>query len=353
MARRRLHARCKAFGQNRTEQGCGKYQNENDIEHPIVQQPLAGRVERLMRNQRGCKCSGDLRKRERPDRQLVIEIVSICAAHKPRGRPFARQQGGYDTRNDQKIVENLDHEFHGINQKAGNEEEDRNKQRLAEKLKLGAGRRFARRSVDRKPRKKRAYDAGKLDCIREEPSYRHEDNRAGEVIHRLRHLLKKGERKLESVNINDLVRSTAALLNSELIGRETGVGLDLENRLLLVTGDSVQLQQVLLNLVMNAMDAMASTPLAQRIIQISTRGLENGLLEVMVKDRGHGIRPLENGHLFEPFYTTKSHGLGLGLTICSTIVEAHGGRLTLANREGGGAIAGFSLPTQTPLVDAA
>jgi C4-dicarboxylate-specific signal transduction histidine kinase len=104
---------------------------------------------------------------------------------------------------------------------------------------------------------------------------------------------------------------------------------------------------------MNGMDAMASTPANQRHILISTRGMESGLMEVLVRDRGHGVRPLENGRLFEPFYTTKDHGLGLGLTICSTIIHAHGGRLTLVNQEGGGAIAGFSLPTQAPAIDAA
>ena len=98
----------------------------------------------------------------------------------------------------------------------------------------------------------------------------HEDNRAGEVIHRLRSLLKKGERKTEYVNINDLVRSTVSLLHSELIGRDISLRLDLDHAPLLTCGDSVQLQQVLLNLVMNAMDAMASTPIAQRSIQIST-----------------------------------------------------------------------------------
>jgi len=181
----------------------------------------------------------------------------------------------------------------------------------------------------------------------------HEDNRAGEVIHRLRDLLKKGERKVENVNINDLVRSTISLLNSELVGRDINVRLDLGNSAFLVRGDPVQLQQVLLNLVMNAMDAMASTPMAWRLILISTRGAHSGMVELLVKDSGHGIRPKENGHLFEPFYTTKDHGLGLGLAICSTIIRAHQGKLTLVNDQRGGAIAGFSLPIQEPAIGTA
>ena len=181
----------------------------------------------------------------------------------------------------------------------------------------------------------------------------HEDNRAGEVIHRLRGLLKKGERKMESVNVNDLVRSTVRLLHSELIGRDISLRLDLDHDPFFTRGDSVQLQQVLLNLVMNAMDAMASTPMAQRSILISTRGAKTGMIDVLVKDRGHGIRPKENGRLFEPFYTTKAHGLGLGLALCSTIIEAHQGKLTLVNGEGGGAVARFSLPAQQPAVSSA
>jgi signal transduction histidine kinase len=90
--------------------------------------------------------------------------------------------------------------------------------------------------------------------------------------------------------------------------------------------------------------------MAQRFILISTREAETGMVDVLVKDRGHGIRPKENGHVFEPFYTTKDHGLGLGLTLCSTIIHAHQGRLTLVNDEGGGAIAVFSLPIQQPAI---
>ncbi|MGX1420143.1 signal transduction histidine kinase/ABC-type uncharacterized transport system substrate-binding protein [Bradyrhizobium elkanii] len=172
----------------------------------------------------------------------------------------------------------------------------------------------------------------------------HEDNRAGEVIRRLRSLLRKGERKAESVKLNDLINSTIGLLNSELIRRDVNVKLELADNLPMTSGDPIQLQQVLLNLVMNAMDAMASTPTAKRSVLISTHEKPTGSVEVRVKDRGHGIPLSANGHLFEPFYTTKQHGLGLGLTICSTIIQAHGGKLTLVNDQNDGAIAGFSVP---------
>jgi signal transduction histidine kinase len=171
-----------------------------------------------------------------------------------------------------------------------------------------------------------------------------EDHRAGDIIERLRNLLRKGERKTELVDINELVRSTVALLKSELIGRHIEVETVFASGLPEILGDPVQLQQVLLNLFMNAMDAMASTPNALRRITTSTQAGQAEDVEVLIRDFGSGIKPEVENQLFSPFYTSKPHGLGLGLTICSTIAQAHGGKLTLNNAGERGAIAVFSLP---------
>jgi PAS domain S-box-containing protein len=171
-----------------------------------------------------------------------------------------------------------------------------------------------------------------------------EDNRAGEVIHRLRGLMKKGESKRESVDLNDVVHSTLRLLHTEMINRRTKVRTDLDGGLPMVTGDAVQLQQVLLNLMMNAMDAMNHMDPSGRTIMVATRTTRDGLIELTVVDRGKGIDSVKRPHLFQPFFTTKQTGLGLGLSICSSIIKSHGGTLDLTNNANGGATARFRLP---------
>ena len=180
----------------------------------------------------------------------------------------------------------------------------------------------------------------------------HEDNRAGDVIERLRGLLKKGERKSEVIDLNELVESTIALLHSELIGRNIEVETDLAGDLPQVWGDPIQLQQVLLNLFMNAMDAMASTNDVLRRVKVSTHLSKDSAAEVRIRDRGHGIKLENQAELFKPFYTSKEHGLGLGLSICSTIAQAHGGALDLFNHADRGAVAVLSLPVSNQLVAA-
>jgi signal transduction histidine kinase len=179
-----------------------------------------------------------------------------------------------------------------------------------------------------------------------------EDSRAGQVIQRLRKLLRKGEHQTALVSLNDLISSTLGLLRSELVNRNIKVETDLKTDLPPIMGDSVQLQQVLLNLMMNAMEAMASTPPSERTLGIGTRTTGEGYAEVSITDRGPGMSPDELKRLFEPFFTTKERGLGLGLSICSTIIRSHRGRLNLSNSSGGGVTAIVSVPLPLHLVAA-
>lgn len=171
-----------------------------------------------------------------------------------------------------------------------------------------------------------------------------DDNRAGEVVHRMRALLKRSESKFETVDLNDIVGSTMQLLHSELINRRVRFSCALDDALPLVFGDRIQLQQVLLNLVMNAIDSMNDQAPSRRMIVISTRSLNERDIEISVGDRGTGLSPAHEARVFQPFFSTKERGLGLGLSICSSIVKAHGGKLSLANSPTGGATATFTLP---------
>jgi len=171
-----------------------------------------------------------------------------------------------------------------------------------------------------------------------------EDNRADDIIRRVRGMLKKGERKSAPIKLNDLVRATLRLLRSELIQRRVSVQLELAGDLPAALGDEVQVQQVLTNLLINAMDAVTSPGVRERSISIATAAPRPGWVETVVSDRGPGVAPEQQAKLFEPFHTTKDHGLGLGLAICKSIVNAHGGVLGIANNPDGGVRASFTLP---------
>jgi len=178
-----------------------------------------------------------------------------------------------------------------------------------------------------------------------------DDNRAGEVVRRLRRLLGKGEGKSEQIDLNQLVESTLSLLHSELLKRKINVEVVLAADMPASFGDSVQLQQVLLNLIMNAMEAMSAEPPLRRELIVRTR-VATDQIEALIVDCGHGLTPEARTRLFQPFFTTKEFGLGLGLSICSTIVKSHGGKLTVQNNADGGATAAFTLPTQFAMAPA-
>jgi two-component system sensor kinase FixL len=163
------------------------------------------------------------------------------------------------------------------------------------------------------------------------------DHRARAVIQRLRAMLRKEESRLQALDLNDLVEESLRLMRSDLLNRGVTVVVDLEPGLPVVSGDRNQLQQVLLNFLMNACDAMDAQPQSERRLRVVSRASAPGRVEIAVSDRGAGIAPSDLERIFEPFVTTKAKGLGLGLAICRSIVDAHGGRLWATNGADGGA----------------
>src|SRR5882672_4422836 len=172
-----------------------------------------------------------------------------------------------------------------------------------------------------------------------------DDKRAGEVIKRLRTLFRKEEVRYRALEVNDVALDVLKMMRSDLLNRDVAVRTELAAGLPQVDGDPVQLQQVLLNLVMNGCDAMDGVP-GERRLTLRTAAAAGGEIEVSVTDRGRGIPPADLQRIFEPFVSTKTEGMGLGLAVCRTIVAAHAGRLWAANNRDGGASFHFTLPAK-------
>jgi C4-dicarboxylate-specific signal transduction histidine kinase len=170
-----------------------------------------------------------------------------------------------------------------------------------------------------------------------------DDRRAGAVIQRVRALIRKDETELHGVSPNDVVTDVLELAHSDLIQRAVAVATRLAPSVPEVQGDRVQLQQVLLNLIVNACDAMVDNPPPLRALVITTLA-RSGAVRISVSDSGTGITTQPIDAVFQPFVTSKRHGLGLGLAICRSIVDAHGGRLWAVNNRGGGATFHVLLP---------
>jgi signal transduction histidine kinase len=172
------------------------------------------------------------------------------------------------------------------------------------------------------------------------------DQRAGEVIRRLHALFRRGEREFERLDAKELVQDVLRILHSDLVVRGVEIQADLREGLPPIDGDRVELQQVLLNLVMNACDAMRAVAEGKRGLYIRTRSVGADGVQISVRDSGEGFAAEEYQRLFDPFYSTKPQGLGLGLSICRAIVRAHRGRLWGTSVAGKGATFHVLLPAR-------
>jgi signal transduction histidine kinase len=176
-----------------------------------------------------------------------------------------------------------------------------------------------------------------------------DDQRAGGVIHKLRSLFGKGELKLQPLDLPELISDVLVLLRYDATARHVHLKSEIEPGIPKILGDRIHLQQVLLNLIVNAIDALAELDATGRSVRVLSRMIGPATVEVRVCDNGPGIPDDQFSRLFEPFFTTKKTGMGMGLPVSQTIIEAHKGRLTAENRDDGGACFCFTLQTTTLL----
>ncbi|WP_050402928.1 PAS domain S-box protein [Bradyrhizobium embrapense] len=168
--------------------------------------------------------------------------------------------------------------------------------------------------------------------------------RASEVIRRVRTLAKKGEIERAPLDINEIVRDVIALVTRELVSHQVALRTELTAALPTILGDRIQLQQVIINLVMNGIEAMDAVTDRKRELLIQSSMDDMGHVQVAVTDWGVGIAENDADRVLDPFFTTKSSGLGMGLSICRSIVEAHGGRLSMVRKQVPGVTFQFALP---------
>jgi PAS domain S-box-containing protein len=174
-------------------------------------------------------------------------------------------------------------------------------------------------------------------------------NRAGAVISRIRALIKKAPPRSDSVAVNDAIREVVDLTHGEAVKNGVTVRTQLAEDLPIIEGDRVQLQQVILNLVVNAIEAMSGQNEARRELLLVTEKAEPDGVLVGVRDSGPGVAPEILERVFDAFYTTKANGMGMGLSICRSIIEAHGGRLWSSGNSPSGAVFQFTVPTHADI----
>jgi signal transduction histidine kinase len=173
---------------------------------------------------------------------------------------------------------------------------------------------------------------------------RKDDQRAGAVIDRMRGLLKRQPLNTRELDVSELVGDVRALVRADAAARQVKLEVHVPGDLPPVRGDRVHLQQVLLNVILNGMDALDGTSGTENRISVIVSRNGNQTVEIAVSDTGSGIPADKLAHIFDPFFTTKPNGMGMGLPISRTIIEAHGGRFWAENNASGGATFRFTLP---------